>query len=173
MYETAIRVAKQHLFFRPLNPQDLDILLSGNVRVYGPGKVDLEPQGQHLSCYLGGMVAIGAKIFNRPNDFDIAEKLVNGCLWAYESMPAGVMPESFYVVPCEQGSSCEWDISLWHDAVYERSKNTEDGRQLSREVFVSKRISKSRLRPGFTAIGDRRYILRYDCPLAHFELYET
>jgi mannosyl-oligosaccharide alpha-1,2-mannosidase len=53
-----IEPAKKHVFFRPLNKDNLDILISGNARARGDG-YELEPQSQHLGCFVGGIVGIG------------------------------------------------------------------------------------------------------------------
>jgi mannosyl-oligosaccharide alpha-1,2-mannosidase len=78
LYEHAIEPGKKHLFFRPLTPQNQDILISGNVRMNSFGLVKLDPEAQHLSCFVGGMVGIAAKIFNRTEELDVARKLVDG-----------------------------------------------------------------------------------------------
>jgi len=81
MYEAFIPVAKQHLFFRPLNPDNLDLLISGDVRSYSSsGPVTLIARGQHLTCFTGGMVALASRIFGRPSELRIAEALTNGCV---------------------------------------------------------------------------------------------
>ena len=108
MYETAIEVAKKHLFFRPMVPKEADILFSGNVKVY-PDSVINDGQGQHLACFVGGMVGIASKIFDRPDDLVTARKLVDGCIWAYESMRSGIMPEVFQTVVCGNTTSCPYD----------------------------------------------------------------
>jgi len=156
LYETAIETAKNHLFFRPMTPQEEDILISGGVRVLSPNEVELDPQGQHLACFVGGMMGIGARVFERPEDLAIAQKLVNGCIWAYQSMPSGIMPETFHVVPCQNSTSCEWDEKKWHAGIASRNKDFKTGYPES----VAGQINKLGLLPGFTDIPDRRYILR-------------
>ena len=149
LYEGSINCAKQHNFFQPLNPSNLDILISGTIRV-ADERLDLEPQGQHLVCFAGGMVGIGAKIFER-DEVSIARKLVEGCIWAYESMPTGIMPETFHVVACKE-DDCQWDEAKWHQEILVR----QDDRQGNADSHVRDK----RLPPGFTDITDRRYILR-------------
>lgn len=107
--------------------------------------------------YIGGMVGIGSKIFNRPDDLPIARKLVDGCLWAHESMPTGIMPEKFHTVPCEDPTECEWDESKWHAGIADWDENfsLEDS-QSTKE----KKIAEVRLHAGFTDMTDRRYMLR-------------
>lgn len=149
LYERAIEAAKVHLFFRPLHPENEDLLISGTVGSHG-----LQPEGQHLSCFVGGMVAIGAKIFNRTDELDISRKLVDGCIWAYDSMPTGIMPELFHVIPCKESEDCVWSTERWNQAVLTESRSTET-------TDPTDIIKDDRLPPGYTKITDRRYILRF------------
>lgn len=163
MYENFIDVAKKHMFFRPLNKKNLDILVSGDVRVNSATKhIDIEPRGQHLTCFAGGMVGLAAKIFNREHELDIAAKLTNGCVWTYDSMPTGIGPEVFTAVPCNyfpDDDTCTWSKERWYDGLYAtfRGKHKFEG---SREEHVSGHIAQHRLIEDFTSIDDRRYILR-------------
>lgn len=110
MYEKCIEVFKKHIFYRPMLLDNTNVPVSGNVHVgYESGQVELDPEVQHLACFTGGMVDLAAKIFNRPQDSDVARRLVDGCIWAYGSTITGIMPESFRVVPCETSDNCEWD----------------------------------------------------------------
>ena len=156
LYENAINAAQQHLLFRPLNPGNLDILISGSVH-HNNGRLELDPQGQHLVCFAAGMIAIAAKIFKR-QDLDIGRKLVDGCVWTYESMPSGIMPETFHAIACTD--NCQWDEAKWHQAVLERHGSTQP--------YANKLITDERLPPGFTDIPDRRYILRQALVLDQF-----
>lgn len=167
LYESAINAAKQHLFFRPLNSKGLDLLLPGDARISAAGSVKLEPDGQHLACFAGGMVAIGAKIFNRTDELDTARKLVDGCIWAYESMPTGIMPEHFRAIPCEEGDDCTYDIKKWHDAV----KYSASGDYNTLEWDVQDIIKADGLQPGFAKYHDPRYLLRPEAIESVFILY--
>lgn len=153
LYERAIAAAKQYLFFRPLNPQNQDILVSGSARKNMLGYIDLESEGQHLSCFAGGMVGISAKIFNRTDELDIARKLVDGCIWAYDSMPTGVMPENFHAIPCSDPDDCSYSTERWHRGVMDQSG-------WARSMDAPEIIREDGLEPGFTKIGDRRFLLR-------------
>jgi mannosyl-oligosaccharide alpha-1,2-mannosidase len=154
LYENAINAAKKHLFFRPLIPQGQHVLVSGTVSKNSADYTKLDPRGEHLACFAGGMVAIGAKIFNRSEEIDVAKKLVDGCIWAYDSMPTGIMPEAFTMLPCKDDDDCVWDEERWNQAVL---KDGSVGRTLDAKMI----IREDRLQPGFTAISDKRYILRY------------
>jgi mannosyl-oligosaccharide alpha-1,2-mannosidase len=157
LYESAIEAAKKHLFFRPRLPHGKNILISGDARISSAGSVKLEPNGQHLACFAGGMVALGAKIFNRTEDMDVARKLVDGCTWAYESMPIGIMPEAFRMTPCFNDEDCKWDVEKWHAAVkYSYSTNYP-----TQQYDVQDIIKADGLQQGFSKIADPRFLLRY------------
>lgn len=155
LYEGAIEPAKKHLFFRPLIPQEQNILISGTVRTTTLGSIKLDPEGQHLTCFAGGMVALGAKIFNRTDDLDVARKLVDGCIWAYDSMPTGVMPETFQTIPCYNEEDCTWSTDRWQEIVKKIS-----GGDHPEESDVRELIESAGLQPGFTSINDPRFLLR-------------
>ena len=122
MFEWSMDVAKEKLLFRVMLPdEDREILVSGTYEITVPLADDvptettLTTRGSHLTCFVGGMFAMGAKVFNRPQDLEIAEKLADGCVWAYEMTTTGIMPESFVAIPCEGRTSCLWNESKWWD----------------------------------------------------------
>ena len=172
MYEKAVVVMKKTLFFRPMIPGDHDILISGNARYSTKLRnTQRDPQGQHLGCFAGGMVAIGAKLFDRPDELTVARKLVDGCIWAYDSMVTGIMPETFHMVACEDPSHCIWDESKWHEAITTRQRDDEQTKKMNPEERLAYMIHIRRLSPGFSDIGDRRYILRPEAIESVFILY--
>lgn len=139
-----------------------DIRLAGNVDSDGQTRVlelRTDPQMQHLGCFAGGMVAIAAKIFENEGDLSLARKLVEGCLWAYEVMPLGIMPEIMHTVPCQDENNCPWDEKKWHDQVNEAYEGSQS---------VDAKIREHRLQPGVVKVDDARYILRLVS--AHMEL---
>lgn len=172
MYETVIEIAKKHLFFRPLNPGNEDILISGELRVASDGRIDLGTKGQHLGCFVGGMVGIGSKIFNRPDELEIAKKLTNGCVWAYSSQVTRIAPEIFTLINCnpDEPGDCDWSDEKWHKAV--RDVNVYDsspGQTMEEKIRLM--IKDHRLAPGFSNIVDRRYILRPEAIESVFMMY--
>ena len=172
LYEGAIDAAKEHLFYRPMAPKDPDVLLSGFAQLNDETKtITLDPEGQHLTCFVGGMVGIGAKIFERPQDLAIARKLVDGCIWAYDSMVTGIMPERFHAVLCEDSTNCTWDEQKWHAAIALRQKDTEETAAMTTEERVQYFIMHNRLPPGFADVDDRRYMLRPEAIESIFILY--
>lgn len=170
LYLNAIEPIKKHIFFRPMTPENADILISGSVYIDGMGKIELEPGGQHLSCFTGGMVGIGAKIFNRPEELLIARKLVDGCIWAYNATATGIMPEVFKLVPCNDRNNCQWNQDKWYAAIVGRP-NGHHKLTLDEKTKAQNQIEKYRYPPGFYDIQDRSYKLRPEAIESVFIMY--
>ncbi|KAK5069414.1 hypothetical protein LTR51_008664 [Lithohypha guttulata] len=151
LYRATADTIIKNLLFRPMTPNNLDILFAGTYRV---GKdVPLEPEGQHLACFAGGMFAMGGKIFGIPEHVSIGARLTEGCMWAYNAFSTGLAPEIFKLIPCKSLSGCIWDEQKWLNAV-----NTDaDGH--------------GRLPKGFQNARDPRYILRPEALESVFILY--
>lgn len=98
-----------------MTPENRDILFSGSVTTAGDPAKDLKltAEVQHLTCFIGGMVGMGAKIFGLEGDLELAQKLADGCVWAYESTPSGIMPEGATVFPCESAEQCTWNETAY------------------------------------------------------------
>lgn len=122
MYEMAADAAIKHLIYRPMiKDEDRAILQSGLYRTAGQGgnqyQSHFQAEGTHLTCFTGGMFALGAQIFERKEDLEIASKLTDGCVWAYEATKTGVMPEMFTAVRCKEWQTCPWNETQWHEMV--------------------------------------------------------
>ncbi|KAM5439196.1 putative mannosyl-oligosaccharide 1,2-alpha-mannosidase [Microsporum canis] len=162
MYEKAVDVAKKHMFFRPMTEDGDDILISGTLRARGKS-ISLEPESQHLTCFVGGMLAIGSKIFNRPDELAIGRKLVDGCIWAYKSMPTGVMPETYRAVTCmDEHAGCSWNIREWLNSDEDNQQPIDELKQRAKEKGIY---------PGFRLISDPTYHLRPEAIESVFILY--
>ncbi|OBR12390.1 alpha-1,2-Mannosidase [Colletotrichum higginsianum IMI 349063] len=178
MYEAAIAPAIEHNLFRPMTPGNDDILVAGQAHSRGSDTgtryIELDPQGQHLVCFMGGLMALGGKLFNRRDQLSLARKLVDGCIYAYRAFPHGIMPETFYMVPCPSKETCEWDESLWKKHVRQRAqKDTGDDGGGGEGRSADDIISQERLVKGFTAVPDKRYILRPEAIESVFVMYRT
>jgi len=150
MHRDAMEVVVDHLLFRPMLPdadKHHDILFAGDAFVH-PHTIGHNPEGQHLSCFTGGMFALGGKLFDIPEHVGIGERLARGCAWAYDAFPTGLMPEIFGIVPCDSiEGPCPWNEELWQ----------KDGDQM--------------LKKGFANARDPRYILRPEAIESIFLLY--
>ncbi|KAJ5574680.1 hypothetical protein N7450_008579 [Penicillium hetheringtonii] len=115
MYKKAMDAVRKNLIFRPMTKGARDIRFAAStgplnlVDKQGPTSKDLVYEGAHLTCFIGGMVAVGAKIFDLDGDMDLAYKLTDGCVWAYEATQSGLMPENFKMKPCGGETPCDWD----------------------------------------------------------------
>ncbi|KAI1807490.1 glycoside hydrolase family 47 protein [Daldinia bambusicola] len=127
-YETlhtkAVAAVKKWLLYRPMVPDDRDILFSAKINTQGNPETDASTEWEvtHLTCFLGGMFGMGGKIFEVPEDVEIGKRLTDGCVWAYESTPSGIMPEGATVVPCAEANNCHWNETLywqWLDPLHE------------------------------------------------------
>ncbi|GFG07393.1 endoplasmic reticulum mannosyl-oligosaccharide 1,2-alpha-mannosidase [Aspergillus lentulus] len=168
MYRDAMDTAIRHSLFRPMTPEGADILVAGAARIVSeagqPNRVTLEPKGEHLICFAGGMMTLGGRLMQNDTHVDLGRKLTDGCIWTYKALPSGIMPEVFHMSPCASGASCSWDEAQWQREVLSRAKGpqTQDAAEAIRE---------QRLPKGFTSIADRRYLLRPEAIESAFILY--
>ena len=170
MYLNAMDPIKKNIFFRPMTPQNADILISGSVQVDSTGKVELQPGGQHLSCFTGGMVGIGAKIFDHPEELLIARRLIDGCIWAYNATATGIMPEVFKLVPCDDRNNCQWNQDKWYAAILGKP-DAHHILTLEERAKAQTQIETYKFPPGFYEIQDRSYKLRPEAIESIFILY--
>lgn len=147
LYRGAMDTVIKNLLFRPMTPDQDDILFSGNVYVSSDTGAHLTAEGQHLACFVGGMFGLGGQLFNIPEHLEIGEKITRGCVWAYDAMPTGIMPEIFNLFKCETLDPCEWDEAQW-----ENEANTQ-------------------LKKGFKNARDPRYLLRPEAIESVFLMY--
>lgn len=136
--------AMNNLFFKPLIPGKEDILISGNCDVLQDGP-RLDPESEHLSCFIGGLYALAGRLFNSDEYLDVGAKLARGCAYAYKSFPTGIMPERYNMALCPGDAhrkGCAWDEATFAKAAADRSQYKAD------------------LPKGFTTAKDPRYILR-------------
>jgi mannosyl-oligosaccharide alpha-1,2-mannosidase len=177
MYDAALVKAKEVLFFRVLNPENKEILVPGTLLYHTKKRTDRLPQGQHLTCFAGGMVALASQIFSQPEELETAKQLVEGCLWSYESMPSGIGPEIFTPATCLpansslgfQAGECDWSEESWHKAILSHSNSLGDVESLRERAQVV--IDARKLAPGFVAVDDPRYLLRPEAIESIFVLY--
>ncbi|KAH7362082.1 glycosyl hydrolase family 47-domain-containing protein [Plectosphaerella cucumerina] len=117
LHVAAVDAVDKWLLYRPMvKDQEREMLFSAKLMTSGEPATDAryEFEVTHLTCFLGGMFALGGRIYDRPKDLETAKRLTEGCVWAYESMPSGIMPEVANVVPCaEREGACPFNETLW------------------------------------------------------------
>ncbi|CCH42312.1 putative glycosyl hydrolase [Wickerhamomyces ciferrii] len=98
LYLRALDDIKEYMLFQPKIPNGEDLLFSSSISVFQKdGRYFVEQQNdmQHLTCFAGGMFALGSRLFGRPDDLKIAEKLTMGCVHLYKELQ--IMPEKIHV----------------------------------------------------------------------------
>lgn len=136
MAELALGIAAEYLLYKPMTPNDEDILMSGDVDAY-KGETEHTAEMQHLTCFVGGMYAFSGKLFKRDDFVDLGARLTAGCVWAYDSMPTNIMPEVAFLKACPSlDGPCPWNED-------EAPVGDGEGRP-----------------DGYTSIRDGRYMLR-------------
>ncbi|GAA6046607.1 hypothetical protein JCM3770_006236 [Rhodotorula araucariae] len=100
MYRDAVDSAYEHLI-RPVEvvPGRQDLTLVGSMH-FGKWQPGLE----HLTCFAGGMLGLGARLLNRPHDLETAINVTNACAWVYESSRTGVGGENTVFYKAEDPS---------------------------------------------------------------------
>ncbi|KKK25397.1 hypothetical protein AOCH_005566 [Aspergillus ochraceoroseus] len=173
MYAKAMDAAREHLVFQPMLKNNRDVRFLATVTM--TKKVDeshlartiFAYEGTHLTCFAGGMFAIGSKLFGIEGDLELGRQLTDGCVWAYETTKTGIMPEAFKLVPCQKDKPCEWSETAYYRALdpyaderpkshrKRASKNSswhviatgESGKQEDDESDTSEEIEKKDLEP--------------------------
>ncbi|KAK4229449.1 endoplasmic reticulum mannosyl-oligosaccharide 1,2-alpha-mannosidase [Podospora fimiseda] len=157
MYLRAAEVIEREMVFKPMVEENSlgkagkgGVLFVGDLYVDTKGEKSRIYDIQHLTCFSGGMFALGGKMFEKTEYVELGEKLGRGCAWAYEQFDSGIMPEISTLVGCDstEEGKCEWDEEKW-----------------------KKEARKTGLPKGFVNAQDTRYILRPEAIESIFILY--
>ncbi|KAJ5737973.1 hypothetical protein N7493_001128 [Penicillium malachiteum] len=167
MYMRALDAIKDNLLFRAVTKdEDKKILFTSDLTIRKEKPHQIDHSSDHLKCFLGGTVGLAAKVFNRPEDLAIARGLTDGCIWAYDSMPTGIMPEKFEYTPCADMDDCPWDENLWYESVLQEPlqyhKHVREAQTL---------IAKEGVPPGMVSAKDPSYKLRPEALESMFYMY--
>jgi mannosyl-oligosaccharide alpha-1,2-mannosidase len=107
MYDQAMSAATQHLLFRPSLPDNADVLIATGVRTDNLDNVVQDHSTQHLTCFVGGMFLLGGRLFSNATHYEIGKKVTDGCVWAYQNAPQGIMPETLTMDPFSEDEQYE------------------------------------------------------------------
>ncbi|KAK2809678.1 hypothetical protein FQN49_008595 [Arthroderma sp. PD_2] len=122
MYKQVRDASLKHIAFRPMLPDSKDILFVADATTSllegDTSKFRYKYHPSHLGCFVGGMFGVGAKLFGLDQDLEIAAKMTDACVWAYNSTTTHIMPEEFTVLPCDDMKGCEWNQTAYLHAVY-------------------------------------------------------
>ena len=95
MYLRAAEHIRKYMLYRPKMVNNPDVLFVSSISVFQRSIdtiiVSPDEDMQHLTCFTGGMLALGSRLFNISEDMNLAEKVTLGCVKLYEEL--GIMPE--------------------------------------------------------------------------------
>ena len=119
------------------------------------------------------MIALASRLFSQPNELDVARRLVNGCIWASNVTQTGIMPESFYTLPCADPTCCSWDEQAWGTGMIQKNSfdETPADKQLPMDERLKLKAERTRMPKGITALTSREYKLRPEAIESVFVLY--
>ena len=173
MYTAAMDTIKENLLFRGMTDNGRNIMFIGDGRVVSTQKKPVVSyRMQHSKCYMGGMVGVASKVFDQLQDLSLARMLTEGCIWSYDVMPTGIMPETFYATACETLKKCKWDEIKWLTEV--RGNYIDRTGPLSNNdtVAAGRAIARDkRYPPGMAMITQPSYRLRPEAIESVFVMY--
>jgi mannosyl-oligosaccharide alpha-1,2-mannosidase len=171
LYTWAAIKIDEHMLFRAAIPDETvgeQLLFCGDIQTDGRN-VQLHPDLQHLTCFVGGMFGLAGRLFEDKHHVEVGEKLTLGCIYAYEAMPSGIMPENFAMIPCASRTECPWDEAAWQDKKDQVCGIDSD---LDSPDFGTQQAgSACNMIPGFASIRDPRYLLRPEAIESVFVMY--
>jgi len=128
LYAESIDEARKVLFRDVTVVPNRDLMTIGK---YEGGQLKLETE--HLACFAGAMLGLGAKLLDRPKDMTDAGKFTTTCYWIGAGTPTGIQPEvvayydpddkSAYINKTIYGDNLHPPIKQpWTDDQYDRNK---------------------------------------------------
>ncbi|KAF9170960.1 hypothetical protein BGX20_008281 [Mortierella sp. AD010] len=90
MFEKAVDSITKYMVLTPEDGSKDHVVLG----IVSSSSKYVEPEMEHLACFMGGSLAMGAKYFDRPDDFELAKKVTQGCYLGYTHSLTGIAPET-------------------------------------------------------------------------------
>lgn len=166
LWKGSAAMIDQHLIFRPMLPETEpgeELLFCGDATKVGD-EVKLDPEMQHLTCFVGGMFGLAGRLFGQRHHIDLGAKLTEGCIYAYKAMPSGIMPEIFDMMACPSRKHCPWNATAYEEEVNRRHYGHS-------HADFKTAVLEHKLPPGFTSLRDKRYLLRPEAIESVFIMY--
>ncbi|PVZ99807.1 hypothetical protein BB558_004164 [Smittium angustum] len=88
MYEQSVDSIKEHMIYRSNKGSKLIFVSELYESTFAPSG-----EMQHLACFLPGLLALGSKELNRPDDLKLAKELMKTCYYFYKGTKTGLSPE--------------------------------------------------------------------------------
>ncbi|KAI8345311.1 glycosyl hydrolase family 47-domain-containing protein [Choanephora cucurbitarum] len=145
----------------------------------------------HLTCFMPGMLAMGAKTFDQPEDLEIAKGLLETCVFMYRTTKTGLSPESWAIPKTEPynpltfnktkaqlAKSRDWwyDPEMTNPLILQKQDAQNVTTELDDERPPSEYVTNYKLppikkRPESLYFGDKQYVLRPETVESLFILY--
>ncbi|KAI9480876.1 MAG: glycosyl hydrolase family 47-domain-containing protein [Benjaminiella poitrasii] len=134
----------------------------------------------HLTCFVPGMLAMGSKTFDEPEDMEIAKGLLETCVFMYRTTTTGLSPENWVISKTEPYNPLTFnktkkELSMLRDWWYEDDvvimKPAMPKQEEKPEYTTDYQLPPVRDRPESLYFGDKRYILRPETVESLFILY--
>ncbi|KAA1129581.1 hypothetical protein PGTUg99_030524 [Puccinia graminis f. sp. tritici] len=117
MYTSALMSARQHL----IRTYDLETSGGKNITVIGDMTWgNFVPSLDHLTCFSGAMIALGAQLLHQKEDLDLALRHADACVWAYESTKTGLGPEEMWI--SKGNEHTQWQPVLYKGKIFRELK---------------------------------------------------
>ncbi|CAO0795013.1 unnamed protein product [Mucor circinelloides] len=140
------------------------------------GKV--EDNMDHLTCFVPGMLAMGSKLLNRPEDLNIAKGILDTCVYMYRSSNTNLSPDAWII---DNNEFMPYNKYTFGKTKEEASKlgpwwNKLTGPAIMDQIEVPNTRNRTleavaKLPLGWVVTNDARYLLRPETLESLFVLY--
>ncbi|KAF9096404.1 hypothetical protein BGX23_011334 [Mortierella sp. AD031] len=118
MFETSVDSIKKYMVMQPENGSK-DFVILGQVN---SASKSVEPDMEHLVCFMSGSMAMGSKYFDRPEDLVVARQLAQGCYLGYKHSASGLGPESMKFNSAKQAGKFSIEPDLFFNQFLSRKE---------------------------------------------------
>ncbi|KAG1173669.1 hypothetical protein G6F70_005655 [Rhizopus microsporus] len=177
MYRESINSMKQYML-RQIPGYDMLMLPPFDTR-----REEADNSMDHLTCFVPGMLAMGSKTFNEPEDMNIAKGLLETCVFMYRTTKTGLSPENWWISDTEKYNPITYnktksELEKMRDWWYEDDEIPKELPPIEkRQATIEKgydvkyKLPKVKKRPSSLFFGDERYLLRPETLESLFILY--
>ncbi|OAV93851.1 hypothetical protein PTTG_01658 [Puccinia triticina 1-1 BBBD Race 1] len=117
MYTSALKSARTYL----IQTYEIESAGGKNLTVIGDSQWgNFVPSLNHLTCFSGATIGLGARLLGKKEDLDLALKHADACVWAYESTKTGLGAEEMTLV--DTNDSWRWQPVLYKGKIFRELK---------------------------------------------------
>ncbi|KAF9983310.1 hypothetical protein BGZ65_001931 [Modicella reniformis] len=117
-FEQAVDSMEKYMVMMPDNGSK-DYAIMGSVN---SASKSVDPDMEHLACFIAGSLAMGSKYFDRPKDMVVARQVAEGCYLGYHHSVTGIGPEAMKFDNGRDGKT----FVARSDTFYSRSKSRSE-----------------------------------------------